>query len=106
MKYSGGARSAAFKLIILSFIAGAILWAFVAALSIIGLLGSAFGLPLLILLWGIFSIFTLYFFRDPNATCPPGAHLIVSPAHGKVDLIDRPTQALFLGGECQRISVF
>src|SRR2546423_2461186 len=106
MKHSGRARRAAFKIIILSFIAGAILWAFVAAVSVIGFLGTLFGLPILLGLWLIFSVFTLYFFRDPEARCPPRTNVVVSPAHGKVDVIDKTTEAVFMGGECQRISIF
>jgi phosphatidylserine decarboxylase len=106
MKHAGKARKAAFKLIILSLIAGAILWAFVATVSVIGLLGSAFGLPILIGIWVLFSIFTLYFFRDPNPTVPAGSNLVICPAHGKVDVIDRTVEPLFMGGECQRISIF
>jgi|ERR1041385_193452 phosphatidylserine decarboxylase len=106
MKHSGKARRAAFKIIILSFIAGAILWAFVAVVSVVGFLGSLFGLPILLGLWVLFSVFTLYFFRDPEAKCPPGANVVVSPAHGKVDVIDKVNDPLFMGGECQRISIF
>ena len=32
--------------------------------------------------------------------------LVVSPAHGKVDAIDNVNEPLFMGGECQRVSVF
>lgn len=106
MKHSGKARKAAFKLIILSLIAGAILWALVAFAAIIGTIMSAVALPILIVLWVAFAIFTLYFFRDPEATVPVGANLVVSPAHGKVDVIDKTTEPNFMGGECQRISVF
>jgi phosphatidylserine decarboxylase len=37
---------------------------------------------------------------------PVGANLVVSPAHGKVDVIDRTTEPQFMGGECQRVSIF
>jgi phosphatidylserine decarboxylase len=30
----------------------------------------------------------------------------VSPAHGKIDVIDTTTEPQFMGGECQRISMF
>ncbi len=106
MKHSGKARKAAFKLIILSLIAGAIIWALVAFAAIVGTIISAVALPILIVLWVVFSIFTLYFFRDPEPSVPVGANLVVSPAHGKVDVIDTTTEPNFMGGECQRISVF
>src|SRR3954453_5609610 len=106
MKHAGKARKAAFKIIILSFIAGAVLWAFVLVASLIGSVAALVGLPILLGLWLLFSVFTLYFFRDPEAKCPIGPQLIVSPAHGKVDVIDKTTEPLFMGGECQRISIF
>ena len=61
-------------------------------------------LALLLVLWVIFTLFTLYFFRDPKAHPPAGANLVVSPAHGKIDVVDTTTEALFMGGECQRCS--
>jgi phosphatidylserine decarboxylase len=60
----------------------------------------------LVALWVLFALFTLYFFRDPNPTVPAGAGLVVSPGHGKVDVIDRVIEPRFMGGECQRISIF
>ena len=57
-------------------------------------------------LWVVFALFTLYFFRDPNPRVPPGADLILSPAHGKIDIVDEITEPLFMGGPCRRISIF
>jgi len=72
------------------------------------LIGSAMVVfsGVLILLWVLFALFTLYFFRDPTARVPGGADLVVSPAHGRVDVIDTVTEPQFMGGECQRISMF
>lgn len=106
MKYSGKARRAAFKLIILTFILGFILWALMAFASVIGAILSAIAVPALLIIWVLFSIFTLYFFRDPTPHVPAGMELVISPAHGKVDAIDTVNEPLFMGGECQRVSVF
>jgi phosphatidylserine decarboxylase len=106
MRHSGKARKAAFKLIILTFIVGFIVWALMAVGSLITAILSAIAVPALIIIWLLFSIFTLYFFRDPTPKVPAGANLVLSPAHGKVDAIDTVTEPLFMGGECQRISVF
>jgi len=109
MKHSGKARKAAFKIIVISLIAVAAIWALGAfATVIIAVLGAiAVAItPFVIVLWILFAIFTLYFFRDPNAKVPSGANLILSPAHGKVDVIDRTTEPEFMGGECQRVSIF
>jgi phosphatidylserine decarboxylase len=62
--------------------------------------GSLFGL------WIIFALFTFYFFRDPDPMTPTGSNLVISPGHGKVDAIDTTTEPDFIGGECQRISIF
>ena len=62
--------------------------------------GALFGL------WIIFALFTFYFFRDPDPMTPTGANLVIAPGHGKVDAIDTTTEPDFMGGECQRISIF
>jgi phosphatidylserine decarboxylase len=57
-------------------------------------------------LWVLFALFTFYFFRDPEPMVPTAANLIIAPGHGKVDAIDTTTEPDFMGGECQRISIF
>ncbi len=106
MKHSGKARRAAFKMILLTFIAGFTLWllAFVAAW--IGAFLTTVVVPVLLVLWVVFSIFTLYFFRDPTPRVPPGERLVLSPGHGRIDVIDTTTEREFVGGECQRVSMF
>jgi phosphatidylserine decarboxylase len=37
---------------------------------------------------------------------PTGKNLVLAPGHGKVDTIDTTTEKDFMGGECQRISIF
>jgi len=37
---------------------------------------------------------------------PTDPNLVVSPGHGKVDMIDTTTEPDYIGGECQRISIF
>ena len=58
------------------------------------------------ILWAVFVIFTFYFFRDPDPMVPGPPKLVVAPGHGKVDTIDTTTEDDFMGGECQRISIF
>src|SRR5512139_3669625 len=106
MKNAGKARKAAFKLILITLIGGFVLWALIAIASVIGTILSAVVVPVLLVIWLGFSIFTLYFFRDPAARPPAGANLVLSPAHGKIDLIDTTVEPLFMGGECQRVSMF
>jgi phosphatidylserine decarboxylase len=105
MKHSGQARKAAVRLILASLgllvlmLLSGVLALFVGSL-IVTLAGA------LILVWVLFVVFTLYFFRDPNPRVPTGTGLIVSPAHGTVDVIDETHESQFLGGPCKRISIF
>ncbi len=96
---------AAFKLIALGFAA-------VIVLLIVSWLATHIGAFILefygaiFVLWILFALFTLYFFRDPEPMTPTGANLVISPAHGKVDVIDTVAENEFMGGECKRISIF
>ena len=105
MKHSGKATKAALKMIIISLIAVLVILAMGVFASFIGVAIVAIT-PVLIVAWIAFALFTLYFFRDPNADVPAGANLVLCPGHGKVDAIDTTTESLFMGGECQRVSVF
>src|SRR5262245_42837530 len=106
MKYSGKARKAAFKIILFSLIVLALF----AITAVIGTVLAAIATPVLVtasaVVWILFSLFTLYFFRAPDPQVPMGANLVLAPGHGKVDVIDKTTEPLFMGGECQRVSIF
>ena len=109
MKHSGKARKAGFKLIVLSLIALVVIWALGAFTATMVAIITAVAVaitPVLVVVWVLFAIFTLYFFRDPNPRVPAGANLVLAPAHGKVDVIGTTTEPAFMGGECQRISIF
>jgi phosphatidylserine decarboxylase len=105
MKHAGKARSAALKIIFLSL--GAVL-----LLLLVAFLAKTIGVfvvglsTTLVVLWVLFAVFTFNFFRDPDAKVPPGRGLIVSPAHGTVDVLDETTEAEFMGGRCRRVSIF
>jgi phosphatidylserine decarboxylase len=105
MKHSGRAFQSALKIIFWTLMT-------IIVISIATVLATIFlGLlvPLclgLFAVWFVFALFTLYFFRDPNARVPTGTGLILSPAHGKVDIIDQVSEKQFMGGTCQRISTF
>jgi phosphatidylserine decarboxylase len=57
-------------------------------------------------LWFLFTGFVHYFFRDPAPDVPQAPNLLVSPAHGLVDVVDETSDLEFMGGPCQRISIF
>ena len=105
MKHSGKAFRAALRLIfwtlvlLLALFAAGILATFVG-----GLIAAV--TSVLVTLWVVFALFTLYFFRDPTPLAPTLPNAIVSPAHGKVDVIDETTEMDFIGGPCKRISIF
>jgi phosphatidylserine decarboxylase len=105
VKHSGKAWFAALKMIGWS-------GAAVVALLVAAFLGKTIGALILgaagvlACLWVLFALFTFYFFRDPNPMVPAGANLVIAPGHGKVDAVDTTTEPDFMGGECQRISIF
>ena len=84
----------------------------VVALVIVAFLGKVIGTFVLGIagvlagLWVLFALFTFYFFRDPDPLVPSGKNLVIAPGHGKVDAIDTTTEPDFMGGECQRVSIF
>ncbi|HTV75888.1 MAG TPA: phosphatidylserine decarboxylase [Candidatus Baltobacteraceae bacterium] len=105
MKHSGKALFAGLKLIGLALAAVLVLLGVAWLVAHIGAFilefyGVLFGL------WLLFTLFTLYFFRDPEPLTPTGPNLVIAPGHGKVDVIDTTTENDFIGGECRRISIF
>lgn len=105
MKHSGKASQAARKLLVLTFIALLVILGIGVAAKFIGSM-VAFLASGLFLIWVLFAIFTLYFFRDPSANAPTGLGLLVAPAHGTIDVIDETTEPQFMGGTCKRVSIF
>ncbi|MBK7140830.1 MAG: phosphatidylserine decarboxylase family protein [bacterium] len=62
-----------------------------------------FGTALII---GILTLFTLFFFRDPDRTFENGAGVLVSPADGKVIGISTGSGHPYLPGEYTKVSIF
>ena len=105
MKHQGKARSAGLKLIGLTLLALLVLTAVGIAAAVVGMLAAAVA-GFLFGGWAIFALLCLWFFRDPDPRVPLDADVIVSPAHGKVDLIDESAEPDFLAGPCRRVSIF
>ncbi len=105
MKHAGKARAAGLRIICFSL--GAVL-----VLLLVGFLahkigGFILGLTTILgVLWVLFAIFTLNFFRDPDARVPEGKKLVLAPAHGTVDVVDETSEPEFMGGQCKRVSIF
>jgi len=106
VKHSGKAAQSALKLIGLSLAAVIVLLAMAFLGKVIGTFVLNYLVGVLFGLWALFMIFTFYFFRDPDPMTPTGANLVIAPGHGKVDTVDTTTESEFMGGECQRISIF
>ncbi len=105
MKHTGKARQAALKLVLWTLMG--LLAIFVACIIAVYFARAVWDLSAaLVVLWVLFAAFTFYFFRDPEAKVPSGSGLILSPAHGKVDAVETVTEPRYMGGPCQRISIF
>jgi phosphatidylserine decarboxylase len=106
VKHSGKAALAALRLIglsgavVIALLAGAFLAKHIGTFVLEYLAGALVGL------WALFTVFTFYFFRDPDPVVPTGPNLVLAPGHGKVDVIDTTTETAFMGGECQRVAIF
>ncbi len=112
MKHTGRARRAALRLILMSLalvcVAGFLAFG-------LGLVGAVAKFPsgILVILfvvlgaiWLLFTLFTLYFFRDPNPEPPREPGVAVCPGHGKIDAVEQIDNSEFPGGRCHRISIF
>src|SRR2546426_3816995 len=105
MKHKGKAPQAALKLMVWSLAALLCVVLIGIASVLVGRFLTGFA-RFLFGLWSLFSLFCLWFFRDPNPNVPSDANAIIAPAHGKVDVIDETAEPEFLGGPCRRISIF
>jgi phosphatidylserine decarboxylase len=105
MKHSGKAFKAAMRIIFWTLVALAALFAAGVLATVLGSVVAAVSTALVVV-WLLFVVFTLYFFRDPSPLVPTIPNAIVSPAHGKVDVVDETAEAEFMGGPCKRISIF
>ena len=105
MKHSGKARRAAFRIVFWTLLVLLALLATIVIATLIGRYAAAIAIALAAA-WTVFAAFTLYFFRDPAPATPNIPNAIVSPAQGKVDLIDETAESEFMGGPCRRVSIF
>ncbi|MDD9304236.1 MAG: phosphatidylserine decarboxylase family protein [Desulfobacter sp.] len=52
------------------------------------------------------TVFTTWFFRDPERKIPSGEDVLVSPADGKVIIVEKLAPCEYMDGPCQKISIF
>lgn len=103
MKHAGKARQAGIRIILISLV-------IVLGIALVGSLLIGTLHPALLIsvlgLWLVFLVFSLSFFRDPEPAVPADPQSFVAPGHGTVDVIDELDEKVFMGGRCQRISIF
>lgn len=63
------------------------------------------GLFIISLIFGLLTIFTTYFFRDPNRMFDNKPDILISPADGKIVGVDTVYNE-FIGGEAIKVSIF
>ncbi|MBN1212254.1 MAG: phosphatidylserine decarboxylase family protein [candidate division Zixibacteria bacterium] len=56
--------------------------------------------------FALLTLFTTFFFRDPDRTCPDHQNLLVAPADGKIIDISEIPNHPFIGGAAVKISIF
>jgi phosphatidylserine decarboxylase len=79
---------------------------FILASLVLVILGLSTGWFWLTWLGFLGGAFFAYFFRDPERVIPPEPELIVSPADGKVVLVDEVQEERFLKGPARRVAIF
>ncbi len=52
------------------------------------------------------TCFVCWFFRDPERKGPEGEKDFLSPADGRVIIVDRLARSPYMEGECQKVSIF
>jgi phosphatidylserine decarboxylase len=80
-------------------------WPFLAIALVVAVALSAFGLVVLALLAWVAFFFILQFFRDPARTIPQGLNSVLSPADGRIMLVET-TRDPYLDRDALKISVF
>ncbi|MBD3404022.1 phosphatidylserine decarboxylase family protein [candidate division GN15 bacterium] len=58
------------------------------------------------LVFGLLTLFTTFFFRDPPRACPDDPGILVSPADGRIVAIDSLPDHPWVGGPAIKVSIF
>ncbi len=74
--------------------------------ALAALLAGFLGWPILAAGLGVLALFVAYFFRDPERPIPKDPLAILSPADGRVVLIQKPQREVDPGGGSIQISIF
>lgn len=113
MKNAGKAIQAGLRLFARVTLVVGVLWVIALLVDLVRLHGRSLpgpvlwpGLGVVCAFCVVFGVFVFVFFRDPDPQPPSDPRLIVAPAHGKVDFVGQTIEPEFMGGPCQRISIF
>lgn len=79
---------------------------FIIFFAVITIAAFTAGGALTALLPFVLTLFMLYFFRDPERTTPEGDNIFVSPADGKVILIQDVREEQYLKDDAVQVSIF
>jgi phosphatidylserine decarboxylase len=81
-------------------------WPFVGFFGAITIIAFTAGGALTALLPFVLTLFMLYFFRDPERRIPQEENIFVSPADGRVILIQNVREDQYLKSDAAQISIF
>lgn len=79
---------------------------FIGLFAFLTLVSAVSGCGMTTLLLTGLTVFTLYFFRDPDRILPQGDDVLVCPADGRVIQIDKEFDDSFLGEQVYKVSIF
>ncbi len=82
------------------------LFLFLAVLVLGAIFTGNTGLKILVILTIILTLFSCYFFRDPERKTPVGEGLIISPADGKIIQIKEVDEKEFFKSRVKLVSIF
>jgi phosphatidylserine decarboxylase len=81
-------------------------WPFIIPLIVLTVLLLAFGWRSIGCVSLTFTLFVLFFFRDPERSVPEGKDVVVSPADGKVIVVKDIYEPDYLKQDVKQISIF
>lgn len=79
---------------------------FIALFAFITLVFSLLEWSFVALIFLFLTLYTVYFFRNPDRTVPQGDDVVVAPADGKVVYVGKVNEDRFLHGEVYKVSIF
>jgi phosphatidylserine decarboxylase len=79
---------------------------FIGLFAFITLIFALLGWGFLAVILLALTLFTVYFFRNPERIPPQGEGLVIAPADGEVIFVGEVEEALYLKGRVQKVSIF